>query len=183
MDFHTKSAIRALKATSLPRQQRFPLEPMCAFIGQHKLSADMGNHLRFWSHLKMVRSTYHSLNILNSNQFDLIDWQMVHSLLRGVPKFFQLWVCKQVANIAATNANNYRWNKSVGLPLCPSCMQVPETCGHVLQCCHDGRVETLFHSINIMDQWLSDASTEPTLKTCLVEYAQGQGGVSMTKVC
>jgi hypothetical protein len=73
MDFHAKSAIRALNATSLPPQQRFPLKPVCAFVGQHKLSADMGNHLRFWSHLKMAQSTYHSLNILNSNQFDLID--------------------------------------------------------------------------------------------------------------
>jgi hypothetical protein len=62
-------------------------------------------------------------------------------------------------------------------------MQVPETCGRVLQCCHDGRVETLFHTIDIIDQWLSDAGTEPTLQTCLVEYAQGWGGVSMTEVC
>jgi hypothetical protein len=131
----------------------------------------MGDHLRFWSHLKMARSTYHSLNILDSNQFDLIDWEMVHSLLCGVPKLFQLWACKQVANIATTNTNIYRWEKSVGLPLCPSCMQVPELCGPVLQCCHDWRVETLFHTIDIMDQWLSDAGTEPTLQTCLVEYA------------
>jgi hypothetical protein len=183
MDFHAKSAIRALNATSLPRQQRFLLEPVCAFVGQHKLSADMGDHLHFWSHLKMARSTYHPLNIFDSDKFDLIDWELVHSLLRGVPKLFQLWACKQVANIAATNANVYRWDKSVGSPLCPSCMQVPEKCGHVLQCCHDGRVETLFHTINIMDQWLSDAGTEPTLQTCLVEYARGQGGISMTEVC
>jgi hypothetical protein len=54
MDFDAKSAIRALNATSLPRQQRFPLEPVCAFVGQHKLSADIGDHLRFWSHLKMA---------------------------------------------------------------------------------------------------------------------------------
>jgi hypothetical protein len=108
---------------------------------------------------------------------------MVHSLLCGVPKLFQLWACKQVANIAATNANVYWWDKSVGSPLCPSCMQVPEMCGHVLQYCHDGRVETLFHTINIKDQWLLDAGTEPTLQTCLVEYAQGRGDILMTEVC
>jgi hypothetical protein len=183
MDFHAKSAIRALNTTSLPRQQQFLLEPVCAFIGQHKLSADMGNHLHFWSHMKMARLTYHSLNILDSDQFDLIDWEMVHSLLCGVPELFQLWACKQVANIAATNAKVYRWDKSVGSPLCPSCMQVPETCGHVLHCFHNGRVETLFHTINIMDQWLSNTGTEPTLQTCLVEYAQGRGSISMMEVC
>jgi hypothetical protein len=108
IDYHAKTAIRALSATSLPHQQRFPLKPMYAFVGQHKMTADMGDYLRFWSHLKMAWSTYHSLNILHSNQFDLVNWEMVHSLLHSVPKFFQLWACKQVTNIAATNANVYQ---------------------------------------------------------------------------
>ncbi len=50
---------------------------------------------------------YHSLGILDSNQFDLVDWEMVHDLLCRVPKLFQLWACKQVTNIAATNANDH----------------------------------------------------------------------------
>jgi hypothetical protein len=108
MDYHAKTTIRALNATNLPHQRRFLLKPMCAFVRQHKLTADMGDHLWLPSHLKMVRLTYHFLNILHSNQFDLVDWEMVHSLLCSVPKLFQLWLCKQVINIAATNANVYQ---------------------------------------------------------------------------
>jgi hypothetical protein len=108
---------------------------------------------------------------------------MVYDLLHQVPKLFQLWACKQVSNIAATNANVYQWNKLVGSPLCPSCMQVPETCAHVLYCCHEGRVETLYYTIDIMDEWPTDADTKPTLQECLVEYARGRGGITMLEVC
>jgi hypothetical protein len=62
-------------------------------------------------------------------------------------------------------------------------MQVPEMCGHVLQCCNGRRIETLFHTIDITDLWLLDAGTKLTLQTCLMEYAQGRGGVLMTEVC
>jgi hypothetical protein len=62
-------------------------------------------------------------------------------------------------------------------------MQVLETCPHVLYCCHDGRVETLFHTIHIMDKWLTDADTKPALQECLIEYARGRGRITMLEVC
>jgi hypothetical protein len=46
MDYKPKTAIQSLNAMSLPRQQRFPLEPICVLVGQHKLTADMDNHLQ-----------------------------------------------------------------------------------------------------------------------------------------
>ncbi len=62
-------------------------------------------------------------------------------------------------------------------------MQVPETCAHVLYCCHNGRVETLFHTIDIMDKWLTDADTKPALQECLVQYTRGRGRIMMLEVC
>jgi hypothetical protein len=183
MDYKAKTAILSLNLMSLLRQQRFPLKPICVFVGNNKLTVDMHNHLQYWAHLKLARSTYHSLGILDSSQFDLVDWEMVHALIRHVPKLFQLWACKQVTNIATTNANVYRWDKLVGTPLCPSCMQVPETYAHILYCCHDGRVQTLFHTINLMDKWLGDANTEPVLHDCLVKYGKGRGGIIMSEIC
>jgi hypothetical protein len=81
MDYKAKTAILSLNAMSLPRQQRFPLEPICIFVGNNKLTANMHDHLRYWAHLKLARSTYHSLGILDSGQFDLVDWEMVYALL------------------------------------------------------------------------------------------------------
>ncbi len=150
MNYNAKTAIRTLATTSLPCQKFFPLEPMCTFVGQHKLTANMSNHLEYWVHLKLVQSTYHSLGILDSDQFELVDWEMVHNFLPYVPKLFQLWVCKQLTNIAATYANICRWDKLVTTPRCPSCLQVPETCAHKLFCFHSGQVETLLHSIDLI---------------------------------
>jgi hypothetical protein len=81
MDYKAKTAILSLNAMSLPCQQCFPLKDICIFVGNNKLTADMHNHLRYWVHLKLARSAYHTLGILNSGQFDLVDWEMVYALL------------------------------------------------------------------------------------------------------
>ncbi len=41
MDFNSKQALLDLQPTNLPRQQAFPLEPVCAFTGSWKITADM----------------------------------------------------------------------------------------------------------------------------------------------
>jgi hypothetical protein len=81
MDYNAKTAIRSLNAMNLPHQQHFLLKLICAFASKNKLTANMGDHLRYWAHLKLVRSTYHSLRILDSKHFDLVDWKMVHTSL------------------------------------------------------------------------------------------------------
>jgi hypothetical protein len=57
------------------------------------------------------------------------------------------------------------------------------TCAHVLYCCHQGRVETLRHTLELMEEWLLDAKTEPDLLNCLMEYAHVRGGQSMENIC
>ncbi len=81
MDYKGKTTILSLNAMSLPCQQCFPLKPICVFVGNSKLTADMQDHLRYWAHLKLAQLTYHSLGILDSDQFDLVDWEMVYALL------------------------------------------------------------------------------------------------------
>jgi hypothetical protein len=39
------------------------------------------------------------------------------------------------------------------------------------------------HTINIMDDWLTGADTEPALQECLIEYACSRSGVTMAEVC
>ena len=41
-----------------------------------------------------------------TNAFDEVDWPNVHRTLnKEVPRLFQVWACKQVINIFATNKN------------------------------------------------------------------------------
>ena len=95
----------------------------------------------------------------------------------------QIWACKQVMNIAPTNGNHPR--EPDLYPLCPSCGQVRETCVHILLCNHLGQVEALMHSIDLLEHWLVEVDTDPDLRECMVEYATGRGGrtMTMTEIC
>ncbi len=81
MDYNTKAAIWSLNAMNLLHQQCFLLELIFIFVGMNKLLANMGDHLWYWTQLKLVRLTHHSLGTLGSKKIDLVDWEMVHNLL------------------------------------------------------------------------------------------------------
>jgi hypothetical protein len=69
------------------------------------------------------------------------------------------------------------------IPLCSSCMQVTETCAHVLHCNHAGWVDALLATIKLLDQWMKTRATDPDLRECIYEYAMGRGGVTMEAIC
>jgi len=39
------------------------------------------------------------------------------------------------------------------------------------------------HLIDLLEQWLVEVDTDPDLRECLVEYARGRGGRTMTEIC
>jgi hypothetical protein len=121
---------------------------------------------------------FHQMSILDAQVFNLVDWEMVHKTLQGVPKLFKQWACKQVMEIAGT----MEWDKAERKK-CPSCMQARDTCVHVLFCNHAGRVETLEHTIDLMEKWLCKGDTDPNLLDCIAEYAYGRGGRTMVEIC
>jgi hypothetical protein len=61
MDYLAKRALWELQATDLPAQQAFPLEPIYIFAGQAKITADMGNYIRFWVHRQLAKKNFYSL--------------------------------------------------------------------------------------------------------------------------
>ncbi len=70
--------------TRLPQQQSFPLETVSIFPGNIKISADMGDYVRFWAHRKLALESLHHLKILYNTEFDSVDWEMVYATLRNV---------------------------------------------------------------------------------------------------
>jgi hypothetical protein len=84
----------------------------------------------------------------------------------------------QVMGITGT----MEWDKSV-VRKCPSCMKLHDTCAHVLFCDYAGRVETLHHTINLLESWLEEAGTNLVLLDCIAEYAYGWGGRTMVEIC
>ncbi len=86
-------------------------------------------------------------------------------MLHDNPRLFQQWACKQVMGIDGTMECNKTERRH-----CPSCMQAQDTCAHVLFC-DVGRVETLQHTIDFLEEWMEEAETELDLLGCIAEYA------------
>jgi hypothetical protein len=154
MDYNAKQVLWNLQPTCPPREQAFPSEPECIFAESSKITADMGQYVRFLAHPHLARTRFHQLNILAPPEFDKVDWEMVYKTLHEVPQMFQQWACKQVMGIAGT----MEWFKSV-VCKCLSCMQLRDTCAHVLSCDHAGWVKTLHHTIDLLESWLEEAGT------------------------
>jgi hypothetical protein len=145
------------------------------------MTSDTGHYIRFHAHQQLAREEFSAAGILTMAQFDLVDWHVVHSTLSSVPRMFQVWACKQVFSIAPTNYELSRWTTQC--PPCPSCMQVRETCAHILHCTHAGRVDALLATIKLLDQWMKKRETDPDLRECIYEYATGRGGITMEEIC
>jgi hypothetical protein len=103
---------------------------------------------------------------------------MVYDTLREAPWLFQVWACKQVMGIAGT----MEWDKST-VRVCPSCTVKCDTCAHLLFCCHNGRLATLKHTLELAEEWLVDADTDSDLLDCIMEYAHGRAGKTMESIC
>ncbi len=95
------------------------MEPLCVFLERNKLTADKGEKLHFWVQIQIAQAQFYKADILYGQQFDLVDWEMVHGALHWVPRMFQIWVCKQVMIITPTNGNR-PWEQDLH-PLCPGC--------------------------------------------------------------
>ena len=145
------------------------------------MTSDTGASIRFHAHKRLAQSEFESAGVLSRAQFEKVDWDIVHDALTAVPRLFQVWACKQVWGIAGTNRELSRWSDVS--PLCPSCLQTPETCGHILTCPHAGRVSALQSTIKLMDKWMKRHGTDPDLRDCIYEYCMGRGGILMADIC
>ncbi len=102
-NFGAKQVLLRLNPDDLPRQQAFPLEAISVWAGREKMMSDMGSSIRYHMHKNLAREEFDAAGVLSFQQFDRVDWEIVHSALTTVPRMFQVWACKQVWGIASTN--------------------------------------------------------------------------------
>ncbi len=53
----------------------------------------------------------------------------------------------------------------------------------MLFCNEAGRVNVLLNMIDLVEWWLREVDTDPILAQCMIQYAHGQGAVSMQSLC
>ncbi len=95
---------------------------------------------------------------------------------------FQVWACKQVMNIAATNKNLRRRHRNGWSNKCPCCTIHVEAAEHILMCPKEGRIEAFRLAMIALEWWLDEADTDLDLAECIVEYVQWRGTVMMEEV-
>jgi len=182
-DYVAKKRIWDADPMNLPTQESFPLEPVCMFVEGEKVTSESGELIRFHAHRQLAQDFFFSYGIFDPQQFMEVAWDHVFRTLRdNVPRMFQVWACKQVMDIAGT-FHNLKLRKSREDDKCPSCELCPETCAHVLECTDAGRVDALYKTVDLMDDWMKKAGTDDGLATALVRYAKGRGGITMEEIC
>jgi hypothetical protein len=177
-----KDVLWGLEGQAPPPQEMLPLEAVGVFAGRAKITSGPGETLRFWSARSVARRVFMKYKILQPDAFDEVAWHTVHHALWDIPRMFQIWAAKQVMNLAGTNEMQSRYKEGHDYR-CPSCNCAVETCGHVLFCREEGRVDVLEKSIDLLDDYLIDQGTDEELRFCLVDYARGRGGVTMYDLC
>ena len=185
MDHEAKSVLWGLEGRCPPRQEALPLEPVTAWVGKHKLNPSTSDELRFWVHQQIAKEVFVELKLMDAHAFDEVAWREIFKAMHTLPRLFQIWACKQVTDIAGTNKREYTIKKRKKVfhdPRCPSCASATETCAHVLTCREAGRVEVLNKSVDLLEEWLTDAKTETSLKQAICRFARGRGQISMAFV-
>ena len=144
------------------------------------MTSDTGAHIQYAAGCRIARSFFHQTSRMFTDAFDEVDWPQVHRTLNEeVPQLFQIWACKQVMNIAATNKNLRRRHRDGRSNTCPCCTIHVETAAHVLLCPEAGRVEACMLGTNTRERWLDKADTDPDLTESIVEYVRQRGTTTM----
>ena len=142
------------------------------------MTSDTGDSLRYGAQRKIAKEYYNAKRILSFEKFEEVAWRQIYDSFHEVPRMFGIWTCKQVMNIADTNAHQAIYKKDHD----PSCAIYSETCEHVLLCEEEGPVEALYLSISLINRWMRDVGTDNGLCCCLVKYARSRGCQTMEDI-
>jgi hypothetical protein len=75
---------------------------------------DKGDKLMFWVHKQLAQTRFHKAKAIFTNQFDWIDWEMVHMALRRIPRIIDIALAYDVVR-ANVGQNVTPHNPSLGL--------------------------------------------------------------------
>ena len=84
-------------------------------------------------------------------------------------------------NIEGMNVIQSRYKSYIN-PTCPICDQYVEMCAYMISFNELGQVDSLYHSINLLDKGLKEVGTHTHLRKYMLQCAKGRGECSMTDV-
>jgi hypothetical protein len=129
------------------------------------MTSDTGPHIQYTVRQQVGCLFFCETLWMFTNTFDKVDWPNVYRTLnKEVPRLFQVWACKQVMNITATN-KNFSWRHQDGCSdKCPCCTIYVEIVEHIILCPMFGsKVEAFRQASRALEYWLEEANTDPDL--------------------
>jgi hypothetical protein len=100
--------------------------------------------------------------------FDLVDWQSVHTSLKGFPEMFRVWASKHMSRFCGVGRMQHIcgfWDNSH----CPRCKEDNETTTHILICPDEDAGREWRNRVANLGIWLLEMDTHPSIKTCIME--------------
>lgn len=102
-----------------------------------------------------------------------MDWESINEALSPVPWLFRILACKQVTGIAGTCKFSSRYDEGVGPSL--SCTVEKETCGHILHCQEQRRVQSPLASLHVLEELLEEDDMDLILVEGIMAFVWSRG--------
>ena len=138
VDSLAKQALRASVSGNDFITNDFPLETVRILVGGTKVTGDALQKISEHWGKGVARELFHNRNIIDWTHFDKAWWGGPRSVMKELPRMFQVFVTKQTSRFCGTNRQLSRYDPSV-LNKCPSCGQNDEPSGHITRCPNPGR--------------------------------------------
>ncbi len=150
-DHKAKQIIAADGIEGAVSDRMFPLEPISLFVWGEKMTCKTSEQIPLWEH-QLAWLFCRNRTILSLDQYDSVDWKLIHCTLHDLPQLFQVWATKHVHCIVGTM--KFLAHQDDRSPLCPSCQKCKELCKHIAQCPEAGRSLAFEQLAQAVGLWL-----------------------------
>ena len=178
-DALAKDALVTAIAESSYIRSEFPFEDVRVYINGEKLITSARRTFHDHHSYERAKTAFDRKGLVNSEDFDLIYWDCMPSVLQRFPREFRTWLSKHVSGCCGVNRFLSKWDKKVK-NICPSCKRPNETVLHITKCTDPGRSKLFDENVDELRVWLSRHDTPPELTHLLISYLLHRGTKPMS---
>jgi hypothetical protein len=165
MDIRAKARVDRLFSQRIPPPPKsIKFKGWSFWIGDIKATTDPTDMLLQRIHKGTMQDWLSCPNHLwmTAAGFNLVDWQSVHTSLKGFPEMFRVWASKHMSRFCGVGRMQHIcsfWDNSH----CPRCKEDNETTTHVLICPDEDAGREWRNRVANLGIWLLEMDTHPSI--------------------
>ena len=113
-----------------------------------------------------MQNKLHSKHMLDSEHFDLVDWDAIDDAQTHYLSGFSLWMSKQVTGFCGVGKMMFKWNMWDN-SRCPGCDMEEETARHLLVCNNVDMKTEFEEATEVLEKWMINDETCPDIADCI----------------